>query len=803
VEEVQAGRRRAAIGGRLRKLAPAAALASLVVLVLPGVFGGGCLYLRDINMVWLPQVESFVHGIAAGAWPLWDPYSGFGRPLLADPRAEILYPPNWLNLVLPPGMYYGAFTVGHLLLAAAGLWRLARREGLGPAAATTAAAVWTASGPLLSLVSMWHHLAAAAWMPWVVAAFDEAAVAGVTARRAARVRAAAVLAAQVLAGSPDVTALTLLVVALHAAWTVTARDGRGRRLGALAGAFFLGLGLSAGQWLPTLDVVRRSTRWAAARPGAAGAATWSLHPLAVLEMITPMRWADMLLAPSAVLAVLDGREPWMRSVYLGAAAAALVAAAVAGGGRRRWGLAAVCAAFVAFALGNHGPLYPLVAAVPGVSALRYPIKALLVSAMAWSLLAGCGLEAIASAVPRARTAAVATAAVLAAWLGATWAIAATAAPGRGPLGAMLAAAPPEWARRPVVIAALLVMALAVWVAAATRLSSTALAVGLAVLAAGDVAFRHRELNPTAPPALFAYRPEVLADVDRTASSRTYVYDYSMDPGVGARSRPWPYRLARQPQGWTPSASLVLAVQAYLNPPTAARWGVLGSFDLDILGFDPVSANRLVRYLREQEGTAAHARLLQIGAVGRVLAVQPAPWWGDLTPVADVPGFFEQPIRVFRVPDPLPRAYVVDGVRVADGEAALAMLTAPGFDPRREVVLATGDAHAPGADAVGTAAITGPGWDTLDLAVELRRDGRLVVVDAYDPGWRATVDGRPAPVERANVAFRSVPVPAGRHSVHLAYRPRAVGLGLAVSVLALLAAAWTVRGPRLAARPQPC
>ena len=57
-------------------------------------------------MVWLPQVESFVRGVATGSWPLWDTYSGLGRPLLADPRAEILYPPTWLNLVLRPATYY-------------------------------------------------------------------------------------------------------------------------------------------------------------------------------------------------------------------------------------------------------------------------------------------------------------------------------------------------------------------------------------------------------------------------------------------------------------------------------------------------------------------------------------------------------------------------------------------------------------------------------------------------------------------------------------------------------------------------
>ena len=35
-------------------------------------------------------------------------------------------------------------------------------------------AIWMASGPFLSLASTWHHMAGAAWIPWVVLAADMA-----------------------------------------------------------------------------------------------------------------------------------------------------------------------------------------------------------------------------------------------------------------------------------------------------------------------------------------------------------------------------------------------------------------------------------------------------------------------------------------------------------------------------------------------------------------------------------------------------------------------------------------------------
>ena len=58
-------------------------------------------------------------------------------------------------------------------------------------------------------------------------------------------------------------------------------------------------------------------------------------------------------------------------------------------------------------------------------------------------------------------------------------------------------------------------------------------------------------------------------------------------------------------------------------------------------------------------------------------------------------------------------------------------------------------------------------------------------DGYDPGWRASVDGRPASVLRANVAFRAVAVSAGRHVIEMVYRPPLPMAGLVLSGISLL------------------
>ena len=72
---------------------------------------------------------------------------------------------------------------------------------------------------------------------------------------------------------------------------------------------------------------------------------------------------------------------------------------------------------------------------------------------------------------------------------------------------------------------------------------------------------------------------------------------------------------------------------------------------------------------------------------------------------------------------------------------------------------------------------------------------LVLADTFDPGWSATVDGSPAPIRPAYVAFRAVALTPGAHSVAFTYRPAGFTLGLAISIMGIALAMflWFRRG----------
>jgi len=199
-----------------------------------------------------------------------------------------------------------------------------------------------------------------------------------------------------------------------------------------------------------------------------------------------------------------------------------------------------------------------------------------------------------------------------------------------------------------------------------------------------------------------------------------------------------------------------------------------------------------------EGTPVHTRLLQMGAVGTVLSLHDRGL-EELQLEATLPSLLSEAIRVWRVPGARPRAWVVGAARVARGREAFETLAGASFDSRREVLLSEGRPSSAPADFVASARIRQMVADGVALDVEASAPGFLVLADAFDPGWRATVDGAPVAVARANVAFQAVPVPAGRHVVEMVYRPRAVFRGLALTGLALLAmlalAAWPGRRER--------
>ncbi len=67
--------------------------------------------------------------------------------------------------------------------------------------------------------------------------------------------------------------------------------------------------------------------------------------------------------------------------------------------------------------------------------------------------------------------------------------------------------------------------------------------------------------------------------------------------------------------------------------------------------------------------------------------------------------------------------------------------------------------------------------------------KVVLSDAWFPGWKASVDGVPAEIEQIHGGVRAVRIQPGSHKIEMRYRPTSVLIGLIMTLTGAAAALW--------------
>lgn len=163
---------------------------------------------------------------------------------------------------------------------------------------------------------------------------------------------------------------------------------------------------------------------------------------------------------------------------------------------------------------------------------------------------------------------------------------------------------------------------------------------------------------------------------------------------------------------------------------------------------------------------------------------------SLTPVPDNPKFVKAadlPGRTaYENSSPLPRFFLVSNVtRAQDMTDALRQLGSPAFDPRKTAVVEQGTAAQYPETANAAVQVTRYSNSEVKLHVESSAPRYLVTSEVNYPGWRAFPDGREQPIPMTNVAFRGLPVAAGKHEIVFRFRPTILLWSAGVSALACI------------------
>jgi hypothetical protein len=308
-----------------------------------------------------------------GELPLWNPYANAGHPLLADPQTALYYPPSLATVLLTAREGLSVFAlqleaVFHFCLAALFSYAFARRVLGHRGGALMAAIGFTFGGYLTGYPSLQLAiLRTVVWLPLILLGLEVGASHLVKGNRrawAAFTGAGLVFGLAVLAGHAQ-SAMYLFYVSL--AFLVVRLWGgtNWRRILAAAGLFLaVGAGISAAQWLPSLEYMRLSTR--------AG--------MSYAEASSGFRLVD------ALQPLLPTQSPLYAGVLillLALGAPNLVRARMV----RFWAGLGLVALLLSF--GGNLFLYPVFyLLVPGFSIFRSQERAVLILAFALAMLAG-------------------------------------------------------------------------------------------------------------------------------------------------------------------------------------------------------------------------------------------------------------------------------------------------------------------------------------------------------------------------------------------------------------------------------
>jgi hypothetical protein len=166
------------------------------------------------------------------------------------------------------------------------------------------------------------------------------------------------------------------------------------------------------------------------------------------------------------------------------------------------------------------------------------------------------------------------------------------------------------------------------------------------------------------------------------------------------------------------------------------------------------------------------------------------------------------VKLYRLRDPFPRAWLVKNYRVMEDKAILPAVSGKAFLPDQEVLLEEepkwekGPGTAVGPQSRPTLAphrveILSEGNNRLDIRVDTPEDSLLVVSDSYYPGWKARVfhlgsntsqegfGGGEKRILRGNYHFRALPLNAGAYEIRFSYEPLSVRVGGLISLFAVL------------------
>lgn len=712
----------------------------------------------DAKAHFQPQIQFLADSIARGEAPWWNPFVFSGQPQVADPQSMIFSPPFLLLALLnrAPSLWAVDVTVlAAMAMGGVGLIVWFRDRGWHWAGALIAAIAFSFGAAMGWRLQHTGQVLSLAYLPWALAFLERAmqrnsVLYGIL---------AGIVAAAIVLGRDQVALLGVYLLVGRVLWLLATADDRGaaikRSLLPLTMGGVVGVALIAVPVLMTVLLAADSNRPVI---DFEGAGRGSLHPAQFLTFVMPQIFgaagdmADYWGPPSFAwhdTGLFTAQN--VGQLYIGAAPLLLVLLGIASGRLADREVRFFSIAFVVmllYGLGWYTPAFrAMYEILPGAKLYRRPADAVFLIGAIGAILAGYVTHRLFT-TPWERPQDKPGLAVLL-LLVAAFALAVV-------IGIRLDRA----GRLPVPLAfaaGLLALAAAALSLALARMavSPVQAAAVLAIFTAADIGWNN---GPTTSSSLPPAHYEAMEP-----ASRNDTLSFLKSNAVADATRRDRVELAGLGFHW-PNVSMTHRLE-------------------NTLGYNPV---RLGSYSRAT-GAEDHVGLPEQRKFSKLMPSYRAPladmlglrWIAAGAPVESIDKSL--PAGSLRLAARTREAYIYENANTlprvlfarASQTASFADIEATGrwpeFDPRATVLLE--QAPTPTTERrPGTVRIVAYRNSEVILDVDSPDGGHVVLNDVWHPWWFADVGGVPAPVLKANVLFRAVAVPAGRHTVTFRFRP---------------------------------
>ena len=123
---------------------------------------------RDLSVFFIPPRLFWVDAIKIGEFPLWNPYSYSGHPLLAVLQPAVFYPLNIFLIILPFDLAFNWLIILHFFLAGVFIFLFLREIGASIVGALIGALIFMLGGYMISVHNLLSTLLSVTWVPLTI-----------------------------------------------------------------------------------------------------------------------------------------------------------------------------------------------------------------------------------------------------------------------------------------------------------------------------------------------------------------------------------------------------------------------------------------------------------------------------------------------------------------------------------------------------------------------------------------------------------------------------------------------------------